>query len=279
MKHMMYTTTYDWVPTQRQMQQLENFSSIWSDEDWKRWTDWNKSGTGSLHEHERCNAIQMLVRANLWHEQNIYFICDIDDGAVRPCGLVNDPIVARARKQPKPNADADIVKLLEDAQARFVKERADKNARIGAEYARRLDQYRLDCEALLHKELKACQAAAAPLTMAEKLRGVVKPPAIPWEQWQMRIVYPPKPTWESVVADMELAPFVENVRKVFAAAAPWSHEKAVYSSEEMIQLYAKRDMEASKAPPAGPVRPGVWQRWEVEFVEEYTQYRASMTPY
>jgi hypothetical protein len=272
-----FPISYSWVPTKEEMEMLEKYSSVWTEEDYKAhkyYTDWLT---------ERCNAIQELARTRLHLASSIYLIHDVDKTfgqvyfapiagykhGIQPTGLAEDPVVERRKKQPKPNKGADIVQMLTAAKERFDAELAEKRAALDAAFAKACAKIQeKNANILLDAECK-WRSAGKPLTMSEKLRGVVKPPQPSWEEWQKTIVFKAEPTREEVWRKMELAPFLERYRN------HW-----LYPTKEQKVAQAEADLAASKKKPTGGMlMPGLWQHWEVAFLDPFIQWRMEMVPY
>jgi hypothetical protein len=269
-----FPVSYSWVPTKEEMEMLERYSSVWTEEDYKThkyYTDWDT---------ERCNAIQLLARTRLHLANSIYLIHDIDStfgqvylapvagykSGVRPTGLAEDPL---RRSKAKPTKGADISKILLDAKARFDAEQDAAAAVLDAEHAKRCAKVRAKNAEILAEEERKWRQAGAPLSMAEKLRGVVKPPQPSWDEWQKYIVFRAEPTRAETKYKMELAPFLEEAKKYMM----------MYG--ETHQSWAERALVHSKKKKTtgGPRMAGLWQMWEVEFLDRFIQYRMDMVPY
>jgi hypothetical protein len=276
------------------MEMLELYSSVWSEESYKAhkyYTDWHT---------ERCNAIQLLVRTRLHLDNSICLIHDVDrtfgqvylapvpgyKSGIKPTGLAEDPVVWRRKKWPKPNkgaessqrerlacgsagAQANIVQILTAAKARADAEQAAKRVALDAAHAAACAEVDAKNAEILAAAQKAWRQAGAPLSMAEKLRGIVKPPQPSWEEWQKTIEYLPLPTREAVQHNLELAPFLERYR---------NHWCFPTKAQQVAQ--AEHDLATSKKrSPDGPLMAGVWQHWEVAFLDPYIQWRMTMEPY
>jgi hypothetical protein len=272
-----FPVSYSWVPTQEEMEALELYSSVWTEEDYKahkHYTDWDT---------ERCNAIQMLARTRLHLDSSIYLIHDVNKtfgqvylapvagykSGVRPTGLADDPVIGRRNRLGKPNKGADIVQMLTAAKERADAEQAAKKAALDAAHAKACAKVDAKNAEILAAAEKAWRQAGAPLSMAEKLRGVVKPPQPSWEEWQKTIVYLPLPTREAVQYKEELEPFLERYRNHWC-----------FPTEAEQKRQAEADLAASKKKPTGGMlMPGVWQHWEVAFLDPFIQWRMEMVPY
>lgn len=273
----LYTVSYEWVPTKEEMEMLERYSSIWSEEDWERSGD-----NPYMLEHERCNAIQRLVRARLFLDTNIYLIHAVDEtfGAVyrapvagyksgiKPTGLKDDPLGRKSLG--KARGSANITQMLLDAKARLDAEQAAKEAAITAEHAKACAVVAKKNAAILAEAEKAWRQAGAPPTMAERMRGIKEKPQQPsWEEWQKGIVYMPEPSRAQVAHEMELAPFLA---KELPDEMGWSSMSARESAEW--------NLAQSKAPrAAGHMMAGTWQHWEVAVLDPFIQRRMEMVPY
>jgi hypothetical protein len=255
----MYPEEYAWVPTQREVAMLERYSSVWSEEDWEHRQCYQDFKT------ERWNAIQELVRTRLFLADSIYLICEVDaflgerqydrlPGSVRmtPTGLAEDPNAERRKEQKPARRDADIVQMLAAASARYRTEQAAKKADMEARYT-------AACAEIRQKNEKAARQAAAPLTMAEKLKGVTK---------KADATILPEPTRDEIWAQMELEPFLKK-----AEAASW------YLPEGEKKWRAEKLMEDYKNPVCARRLAGTWRQWEVDFLNSYMHYRANITPY
>jgi hypothetical protein len=289
-----FPVSYSWVPTKEEMEMLELYSSIWSEEDYKAhkyYTDFND---------ERCNAIQLLARTRLHLDSSIYLIHDVDKkfgqvyfppvagykSGIKPTGLADDPVAERRKRLGKPNkgaessqrerlacgsagAQANILQMLTDAKARADAEQAAKKAALDAAHTAACAKVDAKNAAILEAAQKAWRQAGAPLSMAEKLRGVVKPPQPSWEEWQKTIVYLPHPTREAVQHKEELAPFLERYRNHWC-----------FPTKAQQKAQAEADLAASKKKPTGGMlMAGVWQHWEVAFLDPFIQWRMEMVPY
>jgi hypothetical protein len=273
-----FPVSYSWVPTKEEMEMLERYSSVWTEEDYKAHKYYTDFDT------ERCNAIQQLARTRLHLAPSIYLVHDVDStfgqvylapvagykSGVRPTGLAEDPL---RRSKAKPTKGADITKMLLDAKARFDAEQDAAAAALDAEHAKRCAKVRAKNAEILAEEERKWRQAGAPPSMAEKLRGVVKPSQPSWDEWQKHIVFRAEPTREAVKHEMELVPFMKRYEKTWHGPIP----------EHQARIYAEEDLKASKARHAtaasGPRMPGLWQMWEVEFLDPYIQYRQSIVPY
>lgn len=120
---------YSWVATKEEMIMLEKYSNIWTEKDYKDCKNYpNFDG-------ERCNAIQLLVRARLLLDTNVYLMNIIDfifcqylapvagyKHCIKSTGLAEDPL---RHNKAKPNKDADIVQMLMAAKQRYDEQTAD----------------------------------------------------------------------------------------------------------------------------------------------------------
>jgi len=271
-----FPVSYSWVPTQEEMEMLERYSSVWTEKDYENHKYWMDFDT------ERCNSIQQLARTRLHLADSIFLIHDVDErfGAVyrapnpdykhrvRPTGLTEDPL---RRSKAKPNKGADIMKMLTDAKARFDAEQVAAEAALDAEHAKRCEAIRACNAEILAEAQRKWRQAGAPQSMAEKLKGIIRPPQPSWEEWQKGIVFVAEPTRASTQYEMELAPFMKRYEKTWHGPIP----------EHQARIYAGEDLKASKAQRAnnGPLMPGLWHMWEVEFLDPYIQRRQSMVPY
>jgi hypothetical protein len=270
-----FPVSYSWVPTKEEMEMLERYSSVWTEEDYKAhkyYTDWDT---------ERCNAIQQLARTRLHLADSIYLIHDVGKkfgqvylapvagykSGVRPTGLAEDPL---KRSKAKPNKGADISKMLLDAKARFDAEQDAAAAALDAEHAKRCAKVRAKNAEILAEEQRKWRQAGAPLSMAEKLCGVVKPPQPSWDEWQKHIVFRAEPTRADTKHKMELAPLLARTK------GHWMyHTKADRLRQAEYELAAEKARHNTD----GPRMPGLWQHWEVEFLDPYIQWRMEMVPY
>jgi hypothetical protein len=269
-----FPVSYSWVPTKEEMEMLERYSSVWTEEDYKAHKYYTDFDT------ERCNAIQQLARTRLHLDSSIYLIHDIDKtfgqvylapvagykSGVRPTGLAEDPL---RRSKAKPTKGADISKMLLDAKARFDAEQDAAAAALDAEHAKRCAKVRAKNAEILAEEERKWRQAGAPPSMAEKLRGVVKPPQPSWDEWQKHIVFRAEPTRADTKHKMELAPFLEEAKKYMMTCGE-THQ----SWAEQALVHSKK-----KKTTGGPRMPGLWQHWEVEFLDPYIQWRMDMVPY
>jgi hypothetical protein len=272
-----FPVSYSWVPTQEEMEALERYSSVWTEEDYKahkHYTDWDT---------ERCNAIQELVRTRLHLASSIFLIHDVDrkfgqvylapvagyKSGIKPTGLADDPDVVRRNRLGKPNAGADIVQMLTAAKERADAEQAAKKAALDAAHAKACAKVDAKNAEILAAAQKAWRQAGAPLSMAEKLRGVVKPPQPSWEEWQKTIQYLPHPTREAVQYKEELKPFLERYRNHWCFP---TKEEQVAQAEAVLAA-------SKKKPTGGMLMPGVWQHWEVAFLDPFIEWRMEMVPY
>lgn len=272
-----FPVSYSWVPTKEEMEMLELYSSVWSEKDYaahKHYTDFDT---------ERCNAIQLLARTRLHLDSSIYLIHDVNKtfGAVysapvagyksgiKPTGLAEDPVVERRNRLGKPNKGADIVQMLLAAKERADAEQTAKKAALDAAHAKACAKVDTKNAAILEAAQKAWRQAGAPLSMAEKLRGITKPPQPSWEEWQKTIVYLPLPTRAAVQHKEELAPFLERYRNHWCFP---TKEEQVAQAEAVLAA-------SKKKPTGGVLMPGLWQHWEVAFLDPFIQWRMEMVPY
>ena len=275
----MYSVSYEWVPTQNEMEMLERYSSVWSEEDWEARKFYHDFST------ERCNAIQELVRARLFLNTNIYLIHDVDEtfGAVyrapvpgykhgiKPTGLADDPLGRKSLGKPRARASANITQMLLDAKARCDAEQAAKEAAIMEEHAKACAVVAKKNAAILADAQRAWRQAGAPPTMAEKMSGIKeKPPQPSWEEWQKGIVFEPEPSRAQVIHEMELTPFKKRCESPWVLPLP----------ELAVRLYAEKELARSKAPrEGGHFMAGTWQHWEVAVLEPFISHRMEMVPY
>ena len=277
-----FPVPYSWVPTKEEMEMLETYSSIWTEEDYKN------HEYATTFDTERCNAIQRLVRARLFLETNTYLMTDVDKTfgqvylapvagykhGIKPTGLANDPLASQrgtAAKMAPSKKGVDIVQMLTAAKQRYNDEQVAKATALDAEYAKRCAAVRTMNAAILAEEQRKWRAAGAPPTMAEKLRGVVKPAQPSWDEWQKTIVFLPEPTRAQVQHEMELAPFLEEA----------SHYMG-WDGKPLGREWAEQRLAAKKAPQTahcGCVMEGTWQHWELPVLENFIYYRMSMVPY
>jgi hypothetical protein len=272
-----FPVSYSWVPTKEEMEMLERYSDVWTEEVYaacKYYTGWDT---------ERCNAIQLLARTRLHLDDSIYLIHDVDKkfgqvyfppvagykSGIKPTGLAEDPVAWRRKKQPKPRTGADVVQMLTAAATRAAAEEAAKKVALDAAHAAACAEVDAKNAEILEAAQKAWRQAGAPLSMAEKLRGVVKPPQPTWEEWQKTIQYLSLPTRAAVQHKLELAPFLERYRNHWC-----------FPTEAEQKGQAEADLKASKKKPTGGVlMPGVWQHWEVAFLDPFISWRMEMVPY
>lgn len=285
----MYTVEYSWVPTKNEMIMLERYSSIWTEEDWAARQCYSDFHT------ERCNAIQELVRARIHLALNIYMIHDVDQTfgqvylapvagyqhGIKPTGLADDPLAAKrgtAAKMGKPNKGADIMQMLTAAKERYDAEKVAKAAAVDAAYAEACAAVDAKNAEILEAAQKAWRQAGAPLTMAEKLRGVVKLPQPSWEDWQKTIVFQSHPSRAAFEHEMELKPFLERYKPSLNRwADAWDLTPAQKRERAEEDLAISKGRRAPRV--GGRVMEGVWQHWEVAVLEVFIDYRMKMVPY
>ena len=98
---------------------------------------------------------------------------------------------------------------------------------------------------------------------------MTKPPQPSWEEWQKTIVYLPVPSRATVRCEMELAPFLERYKDHWC-----------FPTKAQQRSQAEADLAMSKARMIdGPLMPGLWHEWEVEFIDPFIQWRMEMVPY
>lgn len=276
----MSTDIYSWVPTKEEMAMLETYSHVWTEEQWA-----HSGNNPYVLEHERCNAIQRLVRARIHLDTNIYLVHDVDaqfgqvylapvpgwKHGIKPTGLKDDPLAAKrgpGAKMGKPRKGADITQMLMDAKARCDAEEAAKEAAITAEHAKRCEAVRTMNATILAEEQRKWRAAGAPPTMAERIRGVVKKPQPSWDEWQKTIVYQTEPSRATVAHEMELAPVLEEL------------DVCWFRDEEDMMRRAEHCLAKSKVRPTGGyLMPGTWQHWEVAVLDRFISSRMAGVPY